>query len=182
MAPALANVGGEPQATHIGGWGLLYGLGSTLRWGIEKKRPSYGPYIPWRHILVNSTIVSSHMSLVTSRDSMPKPNTSVVDEPRPVPNSKRPSERWSSMATRSAMRAGWLTGGVVLKMAEPTWILEVRAATKERKTSGAGIGGYSVRKWCSGHHTYLTPCFSHSMAKSRFSMSRLCSASGSRSS
>ena len=127
-------------------------------------------------------MVSSHISVVTSRVGMPKPNTSVVDEPRPVPNSKRPSERWSSMATRSAMRAGWLTGGVVLKMAEPTWILEVRAATKERNTSGAGMCEYSVRKWCSGHHTYLTPCFSHSMAKSRFSMSRLCSASGSRSS
>src|SRR5947207_1447677 len=127
--------------------------------------------MPSRHILVNSRMVSSHISVVTSRVGMPKPNTSVVDEPRPVPNSKRPSERWSSMATRSAMRAGWLTGGVVLKMAEPTWILEVRAATKERKTSGAGMCEYSVRKWCSGHHTYLTPCFSHSMAKSRIDLS-----------
>ena len=50
---------------------------------------------------------------------MPKPFCSVVEEPRPVPNSKRPSERWSSMATRSAMRAGWFTGGVMLKMPEP---------------------------------------------------------------
>ena len=44
---------------------------------------------------------------------------SVVDEPRPVPNSKRPSERWSSIATRSATRAGWFTGGVMLMIAEP---------------------------------------------------------------
>ena len=36
----------------------------------------------------------------------------VDDEPRPVPTSKRPSLRWSSIATRSAVRAGWFTGGV----------------------------------------------------------------------
>src|SRR5436190_9223126 len=134
IAPALANVGGDPHATHIGGWGLLYGFGRMLRWGMEKKRPSWGPYIPSRHILGNSTIVSSHMSLVTSRDSMPKPKTSVVDDPRPVPNSKRPSERWSSIVTRSTTRAGWLTLGVVLVMAVPTWMRSVRAATNERNT------------------------------------------------
>ena len=27
------------------------------------------------------------------------------------------------MATRSAIRAGWLTGGVMLKMPEPRWML-----------------------------------------------------------
>src|SRR5438270_10241419 len=27
IEPALANVGGEPHATHMGGWGLLYVLG-----------------------------------------------------------------------------------------------------------------------------------------------------------
>ena len=135
--------------------------------------------MPSRHIFGNSPIVSSHISLVMSRDSMPKPKTSVVDDPRPVPNSNRPSDRWSSMATLSATRAGWLTGGVVLKIADPTWICWVRAATKARKTSGAGMCEYSVRKWCSGHHTYLMPLRSHSTAKSRFSIRRTCSASGS---
>ena len=33
------------------------------------------------------------------------------------------------MATRSATRAGWLTGGVMLKMPEPRWICSVSAAT-----------------------------------------------------
>ena len=66
---------------------------------------------------------------------MPKPRCSVVEEPRPVPNSNRPSERWSSMATRSAMRAGWLAGGVMLKMPEPMWMLDVRAAQKARNDS-----------------------------------------------
>ena len=41
-----------------------------------------------------------------SGSGMPKPFCSTVDEPRPMPNSKRPSERWSSNATRSATRAG----------------------------------------------------------------------------
>ncbi len=34
-------------------------------------------------------MVSRHMSLVSSTLGMPKPSTSVDDEPRPVPNSKR---------------------------------------------------------------------------------------------
>ena len=74
-------------------------------------------------------MTSSYMALVRSGSSMPKPACSVVDEPRPVPNSKRPSLRWSSMATRSATRAGWFTGGVMLKMPEPTWMRSVSAAT-----------------------------------------------------
>ena len=60
---------------------------------------------------------------------MPKPFCSVVDEPRPVPNSNRPPERWSSMATFSATRAGWFTGGVILKIPEPRWMFLVWAAT-----------------------------------------------------
>ena len=50
---------------------------------------------------------------------MPKPPISVVDEPRPVPNSKRPPDTWSIIATRSATRAGWFTGGVTLMMPLP---------------------------------------------------------------
>ena len=63
---------------------------------------------------------------------MSKPNTSVVDEPRPLPNSKRPSVMWSSSATVSATRTGLLTGGVTLKMAEPTCTRSVRAARFDR--------------------------------------------------
>ena len=79
--------------------------------------------------------VSATISRVSSWSSMPKPFCSVVDEPRPVPNSKRPSDRWSSMATRSATRAGWLAGGVMLKMPEPRWMLEVWAAAKAMNDS-----------------------------------------------
>ena len=59
------------------------------------------------------------MSLVSSGSVMPKPPISVVDEPRPVPNSNRPFETWSIIATRSATRAGWFTGGVTLMIPRP---------------------------------------------------------------
>ena len=71
---------------------------------------------------------SAHMALVWSGSVIPKPACSVVDEPRPVPNSNRPPERWSIMATRSATRAGWLTGGVMLMMPLPRWMFSVTPA------------------------------------------------------
>ena len=63
---------------------------------------------------------------------MSKPNTSVVDEPRPVPNSNRRLVMWSSSATVSATRAGWFTLGVMLKIADPTCTRSVCAATADR--------------------------------------------------
>ena len=83
---------------------------------------------------------SRHIGLVSAADGIAKPAHSVDDEPRPVPNSTRPSERWSMVAIRSATRAGWFTGGVMFTIAKPTWMRFVRAATHERKASGAG--------WC----------------------------------
>src|SRR5689334_14772331 len=52
-------------------------------------------------------MASSYISRVTSGSVMPKPPISVVELPRPVPNSKRPPETRSIIATRSATRAGW---------------------------------------------------------------------------
>ena len=66
---------------------------------------------------------------MVSASGMPKPWYSVLDDPRPVPNSNRPLLRWSSIDTRSATRAGWFTGGVRLKIPEPRWIRSVRPAT-----------------------------------------------------
>ena len=79
--------------------------------------PGFGVVGPLARIV--SRIVSRHIALVMSTLGMSKPSTSVLDEPRPVPNSKRFPVRWSSRATFSAMRWGLLTGGVMLKMAEP---------------------------------------------------------------
>ena len=67
------------------------------------------------------------MSRVVSIESMPNPSTSVDDEPRPTPNSKRPGASWSSIATFSATRAGWHTGGVMLMIPDPMWMLSVIA-------------------------------------------------------
>jgi hypothetical protein len=71
---------------------------------------------------LNCGSTSSIMRIVSAGSVMPKPRCSVDDDPRPTPNSNRPSESWSIMATRSATRAGWFTGGVMLKIPVPTWI------------------------------------------------------------
>ena len=106
---------------------MRHGLGSTLRDGMENALPSW--LYSWSaHIFTNSGMTSSHTALVESVLGMPKPVTSLLPAPRPVPNSKRPSLRWSSMATRSATRAGWFTSGLRLKMPEPRWMRLVRAA------------------------------------------------------
>ncbi len=57
-----------------------------------------------------------------------KPRISWLPAPRPVPNSKRPSEMWSSMATRSATFTGWFTWGSGLKIAETMWMRSVAVA------------------------------------------------------
>ena len=128
MRAAFSNVDGLPAATQSGGCGSEYGFGRTLRGGIEKNRPSNPGYSPSCHIFTISGTASSNIARVSSGSSMPNPRCSVVDEPRPMPISNRPSLRWSSVAARSAMRAGWFTGGVTLKIPDPRWIRSVIAA------------------------------------------------------
>src|SRR5207237_6126885 len=147
---ASTKVGGLEHASHIGGCGFEYGLGSTSRAGIRKYRPSY-VYGSSRHMRGICSSASRHIGLVSAAGGIAKPAHSVDDEPRPVPNSTRPPERWSMVAIRSATRAGWFTGGVMVTIAKPTWIRLVRAATQERKTSGAGWGGEGGgRRWSGG--------------------------------
>ena len=128
MRAAFSKVAGLPAATHIGGCGLVAGLGRTFRGGIEKNRPS-NAYSVSRHIRWNWGTTSSNICRVRSGSRMPNPRISMVDDPRPIPNSKRPWLRLSSIATRSATRAGWLTGGVTLKIPVPMWMRRVSAAT-----------------------------------------------------
>ena len=75
-------------------------------------------------------MTSSQISRVLDRSSMSgrKARISWLPAPLPVPNSKRPSERWSSIATRSATFAGWFTCGSGLKIPEPRWIRSVARA------------------------------------------------------
>src|SRR5262245_28544964 len=179
--PAFSNVDGLPHATQIGGCGFEYGFGSTLRGGIEKCVPSYEYGVVF-HIRRISGSASSYIERVVSPSGMRKPLNSVVDDPRPVPNSKRPSERWSSIATRSAVRAGWFTGGVMFQIAEPTCSRFVRAAIHGSMISDAEMWEYSSRKWCSTDQTYLKFQASTATARSASRMSRECSApTGSRS-
>ena len=109
---------------------------------------------------------------------MPNPITSVDEEPRPVPSSNRPLDSTSIMAARSAERAGWFTGAVMLKMAEPRCTFSVVDATADKNTSGQDMWEYSRKKWCSDDQMYLNPCLSHSWEISKLSRMRSASQLG----
>src|SRR6201999_2785317 len=101
---AMAYEGGDPAAYHIAGCDFPYGLGRTLRGGSCQCLPRKPGYSSWSHILGNSAMVSSQISLVWFMSVIPgrKPRISWEPAPRPLPNSNRLPERWSSMATFSA--------------------------------------------------------------------------------
>ena len=84
---------------------------------------------------------------------MPNPPSSASDDDSPVPKSARPPETRSSIAMRSATRAGWLNGGGVCTMPWPSRMRFVRCDAAARNTSGALEWLYSSRKWCSTSHT-----------------------------
>src|SRR5215831_13011106 len=91
-SPASMNVGGLEHATQSGGCGFEYGLGRTLRSGIRKYFPSK-PYGSSRHMRGICSSDSRHIGFVSPADGMAKPPHSADDDPRPVPNSTRPSDR-----------------------------------------------------------------------------------------
>ena len=67
-------------------------------------------------------MASFHMALVSEVSVPLNAATSWLPAPRPVPNSKRPSQKWSSMAARSAMRTGCSLVVGRLVMAVPRWM------------------------------------------------------------
>ena len=95
------------HATHSGGCGFCTGLGTTLRGGICTNRPSTPPKGVSVMQRMATSRPSSHCSRLTT-GSMPKPRSSASEDDSPEPKSTRPPETRSSMATRSAVRAGWL--------------------------------------------------------------------------
>ncbi len=107
-----------------------YGFGRTFRGGSDQCLPWKPSYSSWSHILGNSAMVSSQISLVWFMSVMPgrNPRISCEPAPRPLPNSKRLPLRWSSMATFSATFTGWLTWASGLKIPEPRWIRSVACA------------------------------------------------------
>ena len=140
------------QATQSGGCGFWSGLGTMLRGGICQNwpvQPANGSSTNMRQI---ASIASSHIARFCVRSTR-KPPSSAPELDSPVPKSTRPSEIRSSVATRSATRAGWFTGGGIWTIPWPRRIREVRTAAAGRKTSGAEEWLYSSRKWCSTSQT-----------------------------
>jgi hypothetical protein len=103
------------HATQTGGCGFCTGLGTTLRGGMV----TYGPAWPVNGVSVRHRSAtrspSSHIARFSS-GSTRKPPSSASDEDSPEPKSARPFDTRSSIATRSATRAGWLNGGGVCTM------------------------------------------------------------------
>ena len=60
----MAYEGGDPAAYHIAGCDFPYGLGRILRGGSDQCLPWKPTYSSWSHILGNSAMVSSQISLV----------------------------------------------------------------------------------------------------------------------
>ena len=86
------------------GCGFCRGFGRTSRGGTFQYVPSHEKS-PSSQIFGTMRSDSSHIARV-SRGSMPMPVCSYGAE-RPVPNSTRPPDMWSTIATRSATRTGW---------------------------------------------------------------------------
>ena len=100
------------HATQSGGCGFWTGLGTTLRTGIAKYLPWQPGYGSIASMFATCSVVSRHIAR-RSAGSMPKPSSSARDADSPVPQSTRPLDTRSSVASRSATRAGWLyTGGM----------------------------------------------------------------------
>ena len=74
---------------------------------------------------------SSHIARL-SAGSMRNPPSSASDDDSPVPKSTRPLETRSSIAMRSATRAGWLNGGGVCTMPWPRR-MRLRALRRRRR-------------------------------------------------
>ena len=102
---ATRIVSRREQATHSGGCGRCTGLGTTLRGGIFRKRPSQPAKGSSTIMRVVASRASCHCSRLVAR-STPKPASSAPEEVSPVPNSTRPPETRSSIETFSATRAG----------------------------------------------------------------------------
>src|SRR6266542_6948269 len=72
-----------------------------------------------------------------------------------MPNSSRPFERWSTVATSSANRSGWLSGSTWTAM--PILIRRVQAASAAATTSGDDSTERSFWKWISASQTASRP-------------------------
>jgi len=86
---------------------------------------------------------------------------------RPIPNSKRPSLMWSTVATSSAMRSGWFSGRTWT--AVPIRTRRVRAAMALATCSDAEMIERLGVKWISPSQTQSIPPASAWAAVSKMS-------------
>ena len=116
------------------------GFGITLRGGICTNSPSMPVNGSSTSIRVIASSSSCHISRLRSRSTR-KPPSSAPELDSPVPKSTRPWEIRSSVAIRSATRAGWLTAGITLTIPWPSRM-------RSRPLGGGGeehLGGRGVR-------------------------------------
>ena len=83
----------------------LEGFGITFRHGIEKNFPSKPGYGSITNMFATCSTHSRHIARFSCGE-MPKPSSSAREADSPVPKSTRPFETRSSVAIRSATRAG----------------------------------------------------------------------------
>src|SRR5262249_1199956 len=169
---ASSSVPGLVTVTHNGGGGLLHRLGRKggPRHGEGAPSSADRPFVP--HLLATPSDHSPPVFLVVSGSTWNPPSSVHVDE-RAVPNSRRPPERMSSVAARSATRTGWFICGTHTTAPCPRRMRLVCMAQAVRKSSGAEQCEYSSRKWCSTTHTASNPSSSATRAcSSAFSNTR----------
>ena len=99
-------------------------------------------------MLQHCSVASAHAGRLSACSILNPPNSTAADD-SPVPKSTRPLEMRSSVAMRSATRAGWLYLGGICTMPWPSLICSVRWLAAAKNTSGADECEYSSKKWCS---------------------------------
>lgn len=172
---AWRSVSVRLHARNSGGCGVCagrgrIGCGSMSRSGPWCSNSSFSHAFP----MIRS---ASSTSCVVRSLSTPHRDVSCVVPPRPAPRSSRPPDNRSSIAARSATRAGWLKLNGMHTTPCPTRMREVRAATQVRKISGADMWAYHLREWCSTAQIRSKPISSANTACSTLSRSSWCSRS-----
>ncbi len=172
---AWASVSVLLHARKSGGCGVWCGRGRIGCGSMSRSAPwcsssSFSQALPmiWS---------ASSTSWVVRSLSTPHSDVSCVVPPRPAPRSRRPPESRSSIAARSATRAGWLKRNGMQTTPCPIRMVLVRAATQVRKISGALMCAYHLREWCSTAQTRSNPIRSANTACSTLSRITWCSRS-----
>jgi hypothetical protein len=105
-APIASADSGFEHAAKIGGCGSCTGFGTICVGGTLKKAPSYVKTSS-RHMRGIMSSASSHCAW-SCETSFSNASCSTSEDDLPEPQLTRPPLRMSSVATRSAIRIGWL--------------------------------------------------------------------------